>query len=140
MGRIRTIIASVVSPLIVPVLLTMTFRFFYGEETETNQALQTSIGYAQWLSYGTALVVGAVLYFVWRKKDWQSWQMHCVAGLLLGLLSWIVFSLVSKTFVTLLLIVFLLSGLCVGLSFWFIVNFKSAANSSQRSRRRRRRA
>lgn len=140
MDRIRIIIAALLSPLLVPVLLTMTFRFVYGEEALTNQALQTSIGYAQWLSYFSTLVVGAIVYVVWQKKIWLSWYMYCLAGVIIGFTGWVIFSLVSKTFVTLLFFVFLISGLFAGICFWFIVNFKSGSSTSQRSRRRRRRA
>ena len=135
-------LAAVVSPLIVPLLLTLVFRFFYGEEADTNEAVRTSITYAQWLSYFITLIVGAGLYFAWRKKQWQSWIMYSLGGLVLGVISWIVFSLFSKAFLTLLFFVFLIAGLFTAVCFWGIVNIKllPASQSSSRSRRRRRRA
>ena len=137
--KIRLVIGAVVSPLIVPLLIYVTFLFIFGAVVEKDHDIQTSISTASWLSYWISLILGVGCYIWLQKTQRRSVQMYLLAGAVIGLASWLLFSLVSQTLVSLLFYVFVAAGLLFGLSFWLIVFFQPDGNYSSSSRRRRRR-
>ncbi|WP_455208997.1 hypothetical protein [Kaarinaea lacus] len=138
--KLRLFIGAIASPLIVPLAIYITLLFVFGSDVEKDQAIQTSISTASWLSYGIALVLSVGCYFWLQRKKWGSVIHYIVAGTVVGFVSWLTFSIISQTLVSLLFFVFISAGALVGGSFWLIVFFQPDGNYPQPSRRRRRRS
>jgi len=137
--KIRVIIAAVLSPLTVPILIYITLSVLYSAEIQQDPAIQASINTASWVSYVIALLTGTGVYFWLRAKQWLGVRAYLLAGLCVGFISWLVFSLFSMTAVVLLFFIYLLAGLLFGGSFWLLAYFQPNGNYSQRSTRRRKR-
>jgi uncharacterized membrane protein YfcA len=138
--KLRLVAAGIVSPLIVPLAIYFTMLFVFGSDVEKDQAIQTSISTATWLSYGIALVFSIGGYFWLQKKNWNSVIHYLLGGTVVGFVSWLLFSLISQTMVSLLFFVFVIAGGLVGGSFWLLAFFQPDGNYPQTSRRRRRRS
>ena len=135
--------AAGVSPLIMPLLVYMTFHFVFGGDVEKNQDMQTSISTATWVSFFLAVVFGGASYYWMRRKSWWSVWHYLMMGSVAGVASWIFFSIISQTFVSLLFYIFIVAGVLMGIGFWLIAYFQpdgnhliSASTSSRRKRRR----
>ena len=139
--KIRLVIGAVVSPLIISLMVYITFVFIIGADAGKDQEIQTRISTVSWLSYGIALVLSIAGYFWLQKKQWYSVIHYVVAGTVVGFASWFLFSLISEKFVTLLFFVFVIAGALVGGSFWLIAFFQPNGDYTniQPTRRRRRR-
>ena len=137
--KIRVFAAAAISPIVVPLLVYLTFLFIFGTDVDKDQEIQTSISTASWISYGIALALGFGAYILMQAKGWRSVQLHILAGAGLGFISWLLFSLISQTLVSLLFFVFFVAGLLMGTSFWFIAYFKPDGSHATGSRRKRRR-
>ena len=137
--KIRWLLAVIIGPLFVPLLVYITFIFIFGSDIKDDQQIQTSISTASWISYGLALALGIGSYILMQVKGWQSMQSHMVAGTFIGILCWLLFSLISQTLVSLLFFVFVVAGFLMGTSFWFIAYFQPDGSHATSSRRRRRR-
>ena len=138
--KLRLFIGAIASPLIVPLAIYITLLFVFGSDVEKDQAIQTSISTASWLSYGIALVLSVGCYFWLQRKKWGSVIHYVITGTVVGFVSWLTFSIISQTLVSLLFFVFISAGALVGGSFWLIVFFQPDGNYPQPSRRRRRRS
>jgi len=138
--KLRLLIGAVASPLIIPLVVYLTFVFVFGADADKDQEIQTGISTASWLSYGIALVLSVVSYFWLQRKQWYSVIYYLLAGTAVGFVSWLLFSLISQTLVSLLFFVFIIAGALVGGSFWLIAFFQPDGNYTQPSRRRRRRS
>lgn len=143
-AKIRFLLATGIAPLLMPLLIYTTFVFVFGGDVEKSQDIQTSISAATWLSLFLAAASGGASYYWLRRKNWKSVWRFMMMGIAAGFASWILFSIVSQTFVSLLFYVFLIAGLLMGGCFWFIAYFNPDGNhllpGSTSSRRRRRRA
>ncbi len=137
--KIRLLIGAVASPLLIPTVIYITFVFVLGADVDKDQEIQTSISTASWLSYGIALAFCITAYIWLQRKQWYSVIHYLLAGVLVGFASWLLFSMISQTLVSLLFFVFVISGTLVGGSFWLIAYFQPDGNYNQTSRRRRRR-
>jgi uncharacterized membrane protein YfcA len=138
--KIRLLIGAVISPLIIPLVVYITFVFVFGADVDKDQEIQTSISTASWLSYGIALVLSIFVYFWLQRKQWYSVIHYLVAGTVVGFASWLLFSIISQTLVSLLFFVFVIAGALVGASFWLIAFFQPDGNYTPPPRRRRRRS
>jgi uncharacterized membrane protein YfcA len=142
--KIRFLLAMILSPMLVPLIIYTTFRFIFGGDVDQDKEIQTSISTAAWLSYGLALAFGSASYFWLRRKDWWSVWRYLIMGVASGFASWVLFSIISQTFVSLLFYVFLFAGMVMAGGFWLLAYFKPDGNhliaSSTSGRRRRRRA
>lgn len=140
--RIRLLIGAVVSPLIIPLVVYITFVFVFGADADKDQEIQTGISTASWLSYGIALVMSVAAYFWMQRNQWYSVVYYLVAGTVVGFASWLLFGLISQILVSLLFFVFVIAGALVGGSFWLIAFFQPDGNYSytQPTRRRKRRS
>lgn len=141
--KIRSLIAAIVSPLIVPIMVYATFAFMLGGDVDKNQEIQTGISAATWSAYIFALGFGGASYFLLRKKRWWSVWRYLMMGVISGFASWVFFSFASQTFVSLLFYVFLVAGGLMGIFFWLIAYFQPDGNHltlASTSRRRRRRS
>lgn len=136
--KIRLLLGALLSPLVVPLLVNLTFLFIFGAAVEKDHDIQTSISTATWLSYWISLVLGVGSYIALQKTQRRSVQMYLLAGAAIGLVSWLLFSFISQTLVSLLFYVFVAAGVLYGLCFWLIVFFQPDGNYSSSSRRRRR--
>ena len=139
--KIRLLIGAVVSPLIIPMVVYITTVFLFGDDANDNQEIQSRISIATWLSYSIALVLSIGAYVGLKKKQWYSVIHYLVAGTVVGFASWLLFSLFSYKFVTVLFLVFVIAGAFLGGSFWLIAFFQPDGDYSniKPSRRRRRR-
>ncbi|WP_455366296.1 hypothetical protein [Kaarinaea lacus] len=137
--KLRLLAGGIVSPLVVPLAIYITLVIVFGADVEKDQDIQTSISTASWLSYGIALVLSIVGYFWLQRKNWRSVIHYLLAGAVVGFASWLLFSLISQTLVTLLFFVFVIAGGFLGGSFWLIAFFQPDGNYPQPTRRRRRR-
>jgi len=137
--KLRVIIAAVLSPLTVPISIYVTLSILYSAEIQTDQAILASINAASWVSYVIALLTGAAVYFWLKSKQWMGVWAFLLAGLFIGFISWLLFSLFSMTAVVLLFFIYLLAGVLLGSSFWLLAYFQPNGNYSQRSTRRRKR-
>ena len=143
MEKVRLLLAIIISPLIMPLMVYATFAFMLGGDVEKNKEIQTGINAAIWSSYVLALGFGGVSYFLLRKKGWWTVWRYLLMGTASGFSAWVLFSLASQTFVSLLFYVFLAAGAMMGIFFWLIAYFQPDGNhliSSSSSRRRRRRS
>ena len=131
--------AVIIGPLVVPLLVYITFVFIFGSNVEDDQQIQTSNSTASWISYGLALALGIGSYILMQAKGWQSMQRHMIAGTIIGILCWLLFSLISQTLVSLLFFVFTVAGFLMGTCFWLIAYFQTDGSHAASSRRRRRR-
>jgi uncharacterized membrane protein YfcA len=138
--KIRLLIGAVISPLIIPLVVYITFVFVFGADVDKDQEIQTSISTASWLSYGIALVLSIFVYFWLQRNQWYSVIHYLVAGTVVGFASWLLFSIISQTLVSLLFFVFVIAGALVGASFWLIAFFQPDGNYTPPPRRRRRRS
>jgi uncharacterized membrane protein YfcA len=138
--KIRLLIGAVISPLIIPLVVYITFVFVFGADVDKDQEIQTSISTASWLSYGIALVLSIFVYFWLQRKQWYSVIHYLVAGTVVGFASWLLFSIISQTLVSLLFFVFVIAGALAGASFWLIAFFQPDGNYTPPPRRRRRRS
>ena len=137
--KIRLLTGAVASPLIIPLVVYITFVFVFGADADKDQEIQTGISTASWLSYGIALVLSVAAYFGMQRKQWYSVVHYLVAGTVIGFASWLLFSLFSQILVSLLFFVFVIAGAFVGGSFWLIAFFQPDGIYTQPSRRRKRR-
>ncbi|NOZ53610.1 MAG: hypothetical protein GXP08_10785 [Gammaproteobacteria bacterium] len=137
--KIRVIIAAMLSPLIVPLLIDVTLSLLYDKEIRNGDAIQSSITTATWLSYAIVLFTSAIVYFWLRAKQYHNVRAYLLAGICIGFISWLLFSLFSMTAVILLFFIYLLAGLLLGSSFWLLAYFQPNGNYSQRASRRRKR-
>lgn len=137
--KLRLIAGAIVSPLIVPLAIYLTLVFVFGADVAKDQEIQTSISTASWLSYGLALVFSIAGYFWLQRKNWNSVIYYSLAGTVVGFTSWLLFSFISQTMVSLLFFIFVIAGGLVGANFWLIAFFQPDGNYPQPSRRRRRR-
>ena len=137
--KIRLLIGTAVSPLLIPFVIYLTFVFVFGADIDKDQEIQTSISTASWLSYTIAFSLSVVAYIWLQRNQWYSVLHYLLAGAAVGFASWLLFSLISQTLVSLLFFVFVISGTLVGGSFWLIAYFQPDGNYNQPSRRRRRR-
>ncbi|WP_455202224.1 hypothetical protein [Kaarinaea lacus] len=139
--KIRLLIGAVASPLIIPLVVYITFVFVFGADADKDQEIQSRINIASWLSYAIALVLSVAAYFTLQKKQWYSVIHYLVAGTVVGFASWLLFSYYVEHLVSLLFFVFVIAGALVGGSYWLIAFFQPDGNYSniQPSRRRRRR-
>lgn len=121
-----------------------TFAFMLGVDAEKSQEVQTGISAATWSSYIFALGFGGVSYVIMRRKNWWSVWRFSLMGVASGFATWVMFSIASQTFVSLLFYVFLVAGTLMGCLFWLIAYFQPDGNhllpTSTSSRRRRRRS
>ena len=144
LAKIRFWIAVVVSPLVVPLMVYATFVFMLGVDADNNQEIQTGISAATWSSYFLAFGFAVASYVFIRKKNWWSVWRFLMMGVASGFATWILFSIASQEFVSLLFYVFLSAGSLMGIGFWLIAFFqpdgKHLIPSSTTSRRRRRRS
>ena len=140
--KIRLLIGAVASPLIIPLVVYITFVFVFGADADKDQEIQTGISTASWLSYGIALALSVAAYYGLQRKQWYSVIYYLGAGAVVGFASWLLFSLISQILVSLLFFVFVVAGALVGGSFWLIAFFQPDGNHiyPQPSRRRRRRS
>jgi len=138
--KIRLFIAAAISPVIVPMLVNLTFLFIFGSDVDKDQEIQTSISTASWVSYAITLALGLGAYILMYVKGWRSVQRYLLVGATVGLISWLLFSLISQTLVSLLFFVFSVAGLLMGAAFWFIAYFQPDGSHATSSRRRRRRS
>ncbi|MGD8640505.1 MAG: hypothetical protein PVG89_07765, partial [Gammaproteobacteria bacterium] len=99
----------------------------------------TNINTAAWLSYWISLILGAGTYIWLQMTQRRSVLMYVLAGAVIGFVSWLLFSLISWSRVSLLFYIFMAAGLLLGIIFWLIVFFQPDGNYSTTSRRRRRR-
>ncbi|MBS0520317.1 MAG: hypothetical protein JSR90_16595 [Proteobacteria bacterium] len=89
--RLRAIAGFAIAPLAPALLLAIVLLAIGGEHaTETLQYTP----YAAFVSYPIALLFGAPAFFVMRRRHWNGWRAYLVAGVLLGLLFFLL-SLVS---------------------------------------------
>ena len=143
-AKIRFIVAMGVSPLLMPLLVYMTFLFVFGGDLEKNQDVQTNISAATWVSLFLAIAFGGASYYWLRRKNWWSVWRYLMMGVVTGFASWILFSMISQTFVSLLFYVFIVAGVLMGGCFWLIAYFQPDGNhlisGSSYGRRKRRRA
>lgn len=137
--KIRLLAAAVIAPLIMPLMIYLTFLLIFGGDIEKDQAIKTSINTASWVSYGIALALGIASYFWMQRKGWNTIYRCMLAGIVLGFICWLLFSLISQTLVSLLFFIFAVAGLLMGISFWFIVYFRPDGSHTMPSSRRRRR-
>lgn len=137
--KIRVFAAAAISPIVVPLLVYLTFLFIFGTDVDKDQEIQTSISTASWISYGFALALGIGGYILMRVKGWQSMQRFMIAGAMIGVLCWLLFSLISWKILGFLFFVFIIAGFLMGTSFWFIAYFKPDGSHASNSRRKRRR-
>lgn len=128
-----------VSPLIVPLLIYLTFSFVFGAAVENDPEIQTNINTAAWLSYCISLILGAGSYIWLQRTQRRSVLIYVLAGAAIGFVSWLLFSFISWSVVSLLFYIFMAAGLLLGVIFWLIVFFQPDGNYSASSRRRRRR-
>lgn len=140
--KIRFLCAAIISPLIVPLMVYSTFLFIFGGDVEKDKEIQTSISTATWLSFGLAVAFGSASYIWLRRNGWVSVWRYLMMGIASGVASWLVFSMISQTFVSLLSYVYILAGALMGGSFWFIAYFQpdgkhSLPSTSSRRKRRR---
>jgi len=138
-SRFRLLIATIFVPVIMPATIYATFFFIFGSDLDKDHSIKTSIRAACWVSYGIGLALGIGCYIWMRVKAWQSIYSHILMGIILGFMSWLLFSLVSLSMVGLLFFVFASAGLLMSTSFWFAVYFQPDGSHSRKSRRRRRR-
>jgi hypothetical protein len=143
--KIRLLVATAIGPMIVPLIIYTTFLFIFGGVAIDDVEIQTSISNATWLSYGLAISFGSASYFWLARKGWWTVWHYLMMGTVSGFASWVLFSMISQTFVSLLLIVYLIAGVLMGGGFWFIAYFqpdgnhsKSGSVSGRRKRRRNR--
>jgi uncharacterized membrane protein YfcA len=143
-AKIRFLVAAGVSPLLMPLLVYMTFLFIFGGDVEKNQEMQTRISTATWVSFFLAVLFGGASYYWLRRKNWCSVWRYLMMGAVSGLASWIIFSIISQTMVSLLFYVFIIAGSLMGVCFWLTAYFQPDGNhlisSSVSGRRKRRRA
>ena len=143
-AKIRFLLAAITAPLLMPLCVYTTFVFVFGGDVAKSQEIQTSISTATWLSLFLAAASGGASYYWLRRQNWRSVWRYMMMGIASGFASWILFSIVSQTFVSLLFYVFLIAGLLMGSSFWLIAYFQPDGNhllpGTSSSRRRRRRA
>ncbi|HEY5601830.1 MAG TPA: hypothetical protein VIM41_01855 [Gammaproteobacteria bacterium] len=137
--KLRLIAGAIASPFIVPLAIYLTMAFVFGSDLHQNQEIQTSISTASWVAYGIALVFSTGGYFWLQKKRWESVVYYIAGGTVVGFASWLLFSLISQTLVSLLFFVFIIAGALLGGSFWLIAFFQPNGQYPQPSRRRRRR-
>lgn len=142
LAKVRLLLAIICSPLIVPLMVYATFTFMLGGDADKNQEIQTGISAAIWSSYILALGFGGVSFFVLRKKGWWSVWRYMLMGAASGFAAWLLFSIASQTFVSLLFYVFLVAGTLMGCVFWMLAYFQPDGNHliSTSPRRRRRRS
>ena len=142
--KIRLIAAAAIGPLIVPLVVYTTFLFIFGGDVDDDKEIQTSISNATWLSYGLAIAFGSASYFWLLRNGWWSIWRYLMMGTVSGFASWVLFSIISQTFVSLLLVVYLIAGVLMGGGFWFIAYFqpdgKHSTFGSSSGRRKRRRS
>ena len=103
--KLRLIAGAVVGPLIVPLAIYLTLVIVFGSAVDKDQEIRTSISTATWLSYGIALVFSVAGYFWLQRKNWNSVIHYLLAGTVVGFISWLVFSFISQTMVSLLFFV-----------------------------------
>jgi len=138
--QIRLLVAYLLSPLIVPFAIYIVSLMAYGIDTySTDTTLATavsSIGY----TYVVVLIFGAPsLYFLQRKQADNLLNVSIV-GVVMGLLSAILLSIFSGSFKWVLYLLFGISGLLLGILFWFIALYQpqQMTRLKKRSARRRR--
>lgn len=143
LAKIRFIVAAIVSPSIMPIMVYATFAFMLGGEAGEDQQIQTGISAAVWSSYISAFALGGVAYYFLRRKGWWSVWRFLLMGIVSGFACWLLFSLASQIFVSILFYVFIISGAIMGTEFWLIAFFRPDGNHltgkpiSPRRRRRR---
>ena len=138
--RVRFLAASAFSPLVVPLMVQYIFTLVYGDDINKNNELMESIDRAIWFSYFLTVMFSVPAYIVIRHYFDDEVKTYLVAGLAVGFLAWLTFSLFSSYFVTLLFFVFALAGTALGGIFWLLLYFQPDGNysRSRRSRRKRR--
>ena len=140
-ARIRFLAASIISPLLVPLIIYAMFSFIFGGDIDKDKEIETSISTAVRLSYGLALVFGIASYYWLRRQGSHSVFLYLILGGVAGFARWLLFSLISQTFLSILFYIFGIAGIVMGGSFWLIAYFQPSGNypRSTSSRRRRRR-
>lgn len=133
--RTRLIAGFLISPLVLPLLVYITFLIVFGLQNYNSETTLTSLKTIIWLNHLIALVMGVPAYFILRAKGLATLRNYTLGGFFLGL---ILITLISHNFVYLFYIVFSLAGSLVGATFWYIALYQPV-RIRRRSRRSRRR-
>lgn len=134
--RVRLISGVLLSPLIVPVSVYLTFLVFFGLNNYNSEATLDSIRTIFWLNYVVTIVLGIPAYLFFHAKGFESLRHYAGLGAVFG---FILITIISNNFVYVFYIVFCLAGVLVGVAFWFIVYFQPQS-TRRRGRRTRRRS
>lgn len=134
----RLISGFLISPLVLPLLVYITYLFVFGVQNYNSEATLTSTKTIIWMNYLLVLGVGIPAYYILQFKRWESLRNYALGGLALGL---ILILFISHSFVYLFCIVFSFAGVLEGVLFWYIVLYQPAPvrKHSKRGRRPRRR-
>jgi len=138
--QIRLLVAFLLSPLIVPVAIYIVSLMAYGIDTyNADKTLATSIS-SIWYTYLVVLILGAPSLYVLQRKQADNLLNLTIVGAVIGLLSAILLSLFSGSFKWVLYLLFGVSGLLLGVLFWFMALYQPQQNTrlKKRSARRRR--
>jgi len=139
-SKFRLTIAAIFVPLIMPVMIYATFLLIFGEDLDKDHGIKTSIRTACWVSYSITLALGVAGYIWMRVKGWRGVFRYMFMGIVMGFVSWLLFSLISLSLVYLLFFIFASAGFLMGLFFWFTVFFQpDGSHAHTRPGRRRRR-
>lgn len=133
--RVRLISGILLSPLVVPLLVYITFLIFFGLDNYNSDATLDSIRTIFWLNYVMMIVLGVPAYLFFRAKGYESLRNYAALGTVFG---FILITIISNNFVYVFYIVFCLAGSLVGVTFWFIVYYQPTGRR-RRGRRSRRR-
>lgn len=134
--RIRAIAGFVVSPLVMPLVIYITFLGIFGFENYNSDTTLTSIKTITWIYYIISLAVGVPAFFLLKSRGNESLRNYAIGGALTGLLLIIK---ISNSVVFLFYLLFGVTGALAGICFWFVAIYQSN-NLPRRGRRGRRRA
>jgi protein-S-isoprenylcysteine O-methyltransferase Ste14 len=134
--HIRTIAGFVISPLVMPLVIYLTFLGIFGLQNYNSETTLTSTKTIFWIYYIIVLLVGIPAFYLLKSKGYDTLKNYAIGGAVTGLLLIIK---ISNNFVYLFYILFGVAGALVGITFWFIAVYQPIS-SSRRSRRGRRRS
>ena len=82
--RVRLIAGVLLSPLLVPLLVYLTFLVFFGLDNYNSEATLESIRTIFWLNYIMTIVLGVPAFLFLRAKGFESLRNYTLLGTLFG--------------------------------------------------------
>lgn len=134
--RVRLISGVLLSPLVVPLSVYLTFLIFFGLDNYNSETTLSSIRTIFWLNYVVTIVLGVPAFLLLQAKGLETLRNYSALGAVFG---FILITIISNNFVYVFYLVFCISGALVGVTFWFLVFFQPE-KKHRRSRRSRRRS